>query len=214
MHDFLQYLLHIDDHIGELIVRFGPQAYAILFAVVFAETGLVVTPFLPGDTLLFFVGLFCHPHSSGNLSLPLAFVVLMAAAFCGDNVNYWVGRTVGGRLFRNEESKVFKKSHLEKTQHFFEKHGPKTVMLARFVPIVRTFTPFVAGMGHMPYRQFLMYSVLGALLWVGLFLFGGYLLGEVPVVRENVVVTTLVMAAVTALPMVLEIVKARRKGEI
>ena len=210
----LHYLLHIDDHIGELIRHYGPQTYAILFAIVFAETGLVVTPFLPGDTLLFFVGLFCHPEQEGHLSLPLAFLVLMTAAFCGDNVNYLLGRTFGARLFKNEDSKLFKRSHLEKTQHFFEKHGPKTVMLARFVPIVRTFTPFVAGMGEMPYRQFLTYSVLGALCWVGLFVFGGYLLGDVPVVRDNVVATTLVMAVVTALPMILEVVKARRKGEI
>lgn len=210
----LQYLLHIDDHIGELILRYGTQTYSILFAIIFAETGLVVTPFLPGDTLLFFVGLFCHPQQEGHLSLPLAFVVLMTAAFCGDNVNYLLGRNLGEKLFKNENSKILKRSHLEKTQAFFEKHGPKTIMLARFVPVVRTFTPFVAGMGRMPYRTFLLYSVLGALCWVGLFLFGGYLLGDIPFIRNNVVATTLAMAVITALPMILEVVKARRKGEI
>ena len=210
----LHYLVHLEDHIGDFILQYGPQTYAILFAIVFAETGLVVMPFLPGDTLLFFVGLFCHPQQPGHLNLLWAFVVLMTAAFCGDNVNYLLGRHLGARLFQNEKSKVFKKSHLDKTSVFFDKHGPKTIMLARFVPVVRTFTPFVAGMGRMPYHQFLLFSVLGALCWVGLFLFGGYLLGDVPIVRDHVVPTTLAMAALTALPMVLEVVKARRKGEI
>lgn len=210
----IDYLLHIDKHIEELIRLYGAQTYAILFAVVFAETGLIVTPFLPGDTLLFFVGFFCHPSKTYHLNFWLMFLTFMLAAFCGDNVNYFVGRTAGERLFRNENSKLFKRSHLDKTHRFFEKHGPKTVILARFVPIVRTFCPFVAGMGKMPYRQFLLYSVLGALLWVGLFLTAGYFLGQVPAVQKNFALAMLVMAVVTAAPMIYEVWKARKRGEI
>ena len=210
----LQYLLHIDKHIAELIGQFGPQAYGILFLIVFAETGLVVTPFLPGDTLLFAAGLFCRPDAKGALNFPLMYAVFVAAALCGDNLNYWIGRRLGPRLFKNENSRLLKRSHLEKTQNFFERHGKRTIILARFVPIVRTFSPFVAGMGRMPYREFLIYSVLGALLWVGLFLTGGYFLGRLPVVQDNFAVAMIVMAVLTFLPMAYEVWKARKRGEI
>ncbi len=210
----IEFLLHIDKHIEVLIRDFGPQAYGILFAIVFAETGLVVTPFLPGDTLLFAAGLFCHPDKASHLNFPLMFLVFMAAALCGDNVNYYVGRSIGPKLFRNENSKIFRKSYLDKTHHFFEKHGKRTIILARFVPIVRTFSPFVAGMGQMPYKEFLLYSVLGALLWVGLFLTGGYLLGDIPAVQNNFGIAMVAMAILTFLPMGFEVWKARKNGEI
>jgi len=210
----IQDILHIDKHIEVLIRDFGPQAYGILGGIVFAETGLVVTPFLPGDTLLFAAGLFCHPDKKAHLNFPLMFLVFMAAALCGDNLNYFIGRSVGPKLFKNENSKIFRKSHLDKTHHFFEKHGKKTIILARFVPVVRTFSPFVAGMGKMPYREFLLYSFLGALLWVGIFLTGGYLLGDLDVVKENFSVAMLVMAVLTFLPMGYEVWKARKNGEI
>lgn len=210
----LQFAMHIDKHIESVIRDYGPQAYAILFLIVFAETGFIVTPFLPGDTLLFAVGLFCHPDKASHLNFWLMFLVFMAAALGGDNVNYWVGRTLGPRLFKNENSKIFRRSHLEKTQNFFEKHGKRTIILARFVPIVRTFSPFVAGMGQMPYREFLLYSVLGAFFWVGLFLTGGYLLGDIPAVQDNFAVAMLAMAVVTFLPMAYEVWKAKRRGEI
>ena len=214
MQNALQYLLHIDKHIAELIAQFGTQAYGILFLIVFAETGLIVTPFLPGDTLLFAAGLFCRPDQAGSLNYGIMFAVFVLAALCGDNVNYWVGRKLGPRLFSNENSKVFKRSNLEKTQHFFDKHGKKTIILARFVPIVRTFSPFVAGMGKMPYREFLLFSVIGALLWVGIFLTGGYFLGRLPIVQENFAVAMIVMAVLTFLPMAYEVWKAKQKGEI
>lgn len=214
MQNALQYLLHIDKHIAELIASYGTQAYAILFFIVFAETGLVVTPFLPGDTLLFAAGLFCRPDQRGALSFPIMFAVFIAAALCGDNLNYWIGRRLGPRLFKNENSKIFKRSHLDKTHAFFEKHGKKTIILARFVPIVRTFSPFVAGMGQMHYREFLMYSVLGALLWVGIFLTGGYFLGRLQVVQDNFGIAMIAMAILTFLPMAFEVYRARKRGEI
>jgi membrane-associated protein len=210
----IEHLLHIDKYIEVLIRDYGWQAYAILFAVVFAETGLVVTPFLPGDTLLFAAGLFCHPEKTYHLSFPVMFLVFMAAAFCGDNLNYFIGRSIGPKLFKNENSKIFRKSYLDKTQHFFEKHGKKTIILARFVPIVRTFSPFVAGMGRMPYREFLMFSVIGALLWVGIFLTGGYLLGDIKAVQDNFGLAMIAMAVLTFLPMGYEVWKARKSGEI
>lgn len=212
--DALQYLLHVDRHIAELIAQFGPQAYGILFLIVFAETGLVVMPFLPGDTLLFAAGLFCRPDQAGALNYGIMFAVFMAAALCGDNVNYWIGRRLGPSLFKNESSRILKRSHLEKTHHFFEKHGKRTIILARFVPIVRTFSPFVAGMGKMPYREFLVFSVIGALLWVGIFLTGGYFLGRLPVVQDNFGIAMIAMAVLTFLPMAYEVWKAKKKGEI
>ena len=208
----LQYLLHIDRHIAELIGQFGPQAYSVLFLIVFAETGLIVTPFLPGDTLLFAAGLFCRPGQAGHLSYPLMFGVFVLAALCGDNVNYWVGRRLGPRLFRREDSKLFKRSHLEKTHEFFDRFGKRTVILARFVPIVRTFAPFVAGMAGMRYREFLLYSVVGALVWVGIFLSAGYFLGQIPAVEKNFTLAMLAMAVLTFLPMLAEFLKHRRRN--
>ena len=210
----LDYLLHIDRHIAELIGQYGTLMYGILFATVFAETGLVIMPFLPGDTLLFAAGLFCRPDKAGHLSFPLMFAVFMAAALCGDNVNYWIGRRLGPRLFRNESSRLLKRSHLDKTHEFFDRFGKRTVILARFVPIVRTFSPFVAGMAKMRYREFLMYSVIGALLWVGIFLTAGYFLGQVPAVEKNFTLAMLAMAVLTFLPMAFEFMKHRRRGTI
>ena len=208
----LDYLLHIDRHIAEFIGAYGTQSYGILFLIVFAETGLIVMPFLPGDTLLFAAGLFCRPDERGHLSYPIMFAVFVAAALCGDNVNYWVGRRLGPRLFKNETSRVFKRSHLDKTQEFFDRFGKRTIILARFVPIVRTFAPFVAGMAQMRYRTFLAYSVLGALLWVGIFLTAGYFLGKVPAVEKNFTLAMLAMAVLTFLPMLVEFLRHRKRG--
>ncbi len=210
----LQFLLHIDKHIAELIGAYGTQAYGILFAIVFAETGLVVMPFLPGDTLLFAAGLFCRPDSVGHLSFPPMFAGFVLAALCGDNLNYWIGRRLGPDLFKRENVRFLKKSHLEKTQHFFEKHGKRTIVLARFVPVVRTFSPFVAGMGKMRYREFLLWSVIGAVLWVGIFLSAGFFLGKLRIVQDNFGLAMIAMAVLTFLPMAYEVWKARQRGEI
>ena len=210
----IDYLLHVDKHIAELIGRYGAQTYAILFAIVFAETGFVVTPFLPGDSLLFAVGIFCHPANENHLNFWLTFAVFMGAALGGDNLNYFVGRKLGPRLFKNDQSRFLKRGNLDKTQLFFEKHGKRTIILARFVPIVRTFCPFVAGMGKMPYREFLLYSVIGAFVWVGVFLTAGYALATIPAVQKNFTLAIAAMVLVTGAPLVYEVWRSHRKGEI
>jgi membrane-associated protein len=187
--------------------------YGLLFLIVFAETGLVVTPILPGDSLLFAAGLFSRPVlGTVHLNIAVTIPLLIAAALCGDNLNYWIGRSVGERLFRNENSKVFKKSRLDKTHDFFEKHGSKTILLARFVPIVRTFAPFVAGMGKMPYPKFLTYSVVAACVWVGLCVGMGYALGGVEAVKQHFEVAALAIILVSILPVIIEAIKHRRKA--
>lgn len=210
----IDFILHIDKHIWELIRQYGPQTYGILALIVFCETGLVVTPFLPGDSLLFAVGIFCNPaKGAASLNFGIMFLVFMLAALAGDNVNYFLGRTFGHKLFRNENSKIFKKSHITKTHEFFEKHGKKTIVLARFVPIVRTFAPFVAGMGEMPYRVFLSFSIFGALLWVGIFLTAGYFFGQVPWVEKNFSIAILAMVLVTAAPLAWEIWRGTKEAK-
>ncbi|KAA0237055.1 MAG: DedA family protein, partial [Armatimonadetes bacterium] len=181
--------LNLDTHLEGVIAQYGPWVYGILFAIVFMETGLVVTPFLPGDTLLFAAGIFSQPE--GGLNLWLVALTFLFAALAGDNVNYQIGRLLGRRLFRNENSRVFKRSHLDRTHAFFERYGGKTIIIARFVPIVRTFTPFVAGMGAMTFSRFIVYSVAGALLWVVVCVGAGYLFGRIPVVRDNFAVAVL-----------------------
>lgn len=207
----VEFLLHIDKHIQALIHQHGSATYAILFAIIFCETGLVVTPFLPGDSLLFAVGVFCNPGKDA-LNVWATYLVFCSAALIGDTTNYFIGRTFGHKLFRHEDSRIFKKSHLKTTHEFFDKHGKKTIILARFVPIVRTFAPFVAGMGEMPYRKFIGYSFAGAILWVGLFLFAGYFIGRIPAVENNFGIAIFVMVVVTAAPLGWEIYKARREN--
>ena len=212
MSNTLHYLLHLDDKIGQIINQHGTAAYLILFGVIFAETGLVVTPFLPGDTLLFAVGLFCHPEKS-QLNLGLTFLVLLLAAFCGDTSNYFIGQYFGKSLFKNKDSKIFKQSYLETTHEFFQKHGRKTIILARFVPIVRTFAPFVAGLGDMGYAHFIAFSIAGTSMWVALFLFGGYFLGDLKVIKDNFGFAMILMALITGLPLVLEVWRSHRENE-
>ncbi len=209
----LDFVLHIDKHIAELIKQHGAMTYVFLGLIVFCETGLVVTPFLPGDSLLFAAGLFCiAKQEAGSLNVYVAFATFMIAALCGDNLNYLIGRSFGKKLFKHENSKIFKKSNLDKTHEFFDKHGKSTIILARFVPIVRTFAPFVAGMGEMPYRIFLMFSVVGAFLWVGIFLAAGYFLGQIPAVKDNFEIAVIAMVAVTGVPLIWEVIKARREN--
>ncbi|MCW5941440.1 MAG: VTT domain-containing protein [Fimbriimonadaceae bacterium] len=182
----IDFFLHLDRHIEELILQFGPWSYGILALIVFCETGLVVAPFLPGDSLLFAAGLFCN---AGAIDTPLnfwvLFLVLMVATFLGDNVNYHIGKAIGNRILRKGGSRLIKKEYLELTHSFLEEHGPAAVIIARFVPIVRTFSPFVCGMGAMEYRRFIGFSVLGAALWVGVCAGGGYVFGTIPWVQKN-----------------------------
>ncbi|HQU19624.1 MAG TPA: DedA family protein [Fimbriimonadaceae bacterium] len=202
--------LNLDTHLEGVIAQYGPWVYGILFAIVFMETGLVVTPFLPGDTLLFAAGIFSQPE--GGLNLWLVALTFLFAALAGDNVNYQIGRLLGRRLFRNENSRVFKRSHLDRTHAFFERYGGKTIIIARFVPIVRTFTPFVAGMGAMTFSRFIVYSVAGALLWVVVCVGAGYLFGRIPVVRDNFAVAVLGIIGVSLIPAAIEFIRHRRRA--
>lgn len=202
-------VLHLDRHLAEISSTFGGWMYAILFLVVFCETGLIVTPILPGDSLLFAVGaLIAIPET--NLSLPLMFFLLTAAAVLGDAVNYAIGRTLGPKVFHSETSRLLNRQHLLKAQGFYEKHGGKAIFLARFLPIVRTFAPFVAGIGKMNYFRFWLFNVSGAICWVGLFLPGGYVFGNMPVIKRNFSLVILGIIVVSLLPLIYEWLKARK----
>jgi membrane-associated protein len=212
LHFLVDFILHIDVHLAELVAQYGIWIYAILFLILFCETGLVVTPFLPGDSLLFVAGaLAALPGNDLNVHLMVA--LLVVAAILGDAVNYTIGRLFGERLFSNPNSKIFRRSHLDKTHAFYARHGGKTIILARFVPIVRTFAPFVAGMGHMSYRHFALFNVTGALLWVLLFSYAGYLFGDLPVVQENLKLLIVGIILVSILPGVIEVWRHRRQAK-
>ncbi|CAI0706354.1 DedA family protein [Serratia proteamaculans] len=205
----IDFILHIDVHLAELVAQYGMWVYAILFLILFCETGLVVTPFLPGDSLLFVAGaLAALPTNDLNVHTMVA--LMIGAAILGDAVNYTIGRLFGEKLFSNPNSKIFRRSYLDKTHQFYEKHGGKTIVLARFVPIVRTFAPFVAGMGHMSYRHFAAYNVIGALVWVLLFTYAGYLFGDLPIVQENLKLLIVGIIIVSILPGVIEIWRHKR----
>ena len=206
LHGVVDVFLHLDRHLGEMLETYGAWTYAILFVVVFLETGLVATPFLPGDSLLFAAGAFA---AIGSLDLPILLVLLSVAAIAGDSLNYWIGRRVGPRVF-TDRVRWLKREHLLRTQEFYERHGGKTIVIARFVPIVRTFAPFVAGIGTMPYRRFFAYNVIGGLLWVGLLVPAGYFFGNLPVVRDNFSIVVLAIIGVSLLPLVIEYVRQKR----
>jgi membrane-associated protein len=211
----IDFFLHVDDHLTELVAEYGAWVYGMLFAIVFAETGLVVTPFLPGDSLLFAAG---GLAATGALDIRLVVVLIIVAAIVGDAVNYSVGRYVGPRMFRAEDSsgmlhRLLNRHHLERAHEFFERHGGKAVVLARFVPIVRTFVPFVAGAGAMRYSSFVFYNVSGAILWVAVCVGAGYAFGNVPIIKENFTVVALGIVAVSLIPVVLEYLKYRKKGQ-
>jgi len=205
---FIDILLHLDKYLLTVIQQYGSWTYAILFAIVFCETGLVVTPFLPGDSLLFAVGAFA---ATGALDPWLAFVLLSIAAIAGDTVNYWIGDYLGPRVFHYEGSRFFKREHLERTHRFYEKYGGKTIVIARFIPIIRTFAPFVAGIGAMTYWRFVAYNSGGGLLWVASFVGGGYFFGNIPVVKRNVTLVILAIIVISSMPGVIEYLRHRRK---
>lgn len=203
----LDVFLHLDKHLAPIIQEYGAWTYLLLGLIIFCETGLVITPFLPGDSLLFAAGAFA---AAGSLSLAWLFLLLTAAAILGDTVNYWVGHFFGRRLLAARRFRVVKPEHLAKTHEFFEKYGGKTIILARFVPIVRTLAPFVAGMGSMSYGRFMSYNVFGGFLWVGLCTLAGYFFGNLPVVQSNFSLVILAIIGLSLLPAVWEIWKARR----
>jgi membrane-associated protein len=199
--------LHLDQHLGQLISQYGTWTHLILFLIVFCETGLVVTPFLPGDSLLFAAGTFA---ALGALDLWVIVILLIIAAIIGDTVNYWIGAYIGPRAFRGDV-RFLRKEYLDRTHAFYEKHGGKTIILARFVPIIRTFAPFVAGVGAMSYPKFISYNIIGAVLWVGLFVLGGYFFGNISVVRENFSLVILAIIALSVMPIAVEALRSRRR---
>lgn len=205
----LDVILHLDTHLLSMTQEYGMWVYAILFLIIFSETGLVVAPFLPGDSLLFVAGALC---GMGSLELQILLPLLMIAAFSGDNTNYWIGRLIGTRLVRHANSRFFKREHLEKTQAFYAKHGGKTVMFARFLPIVRTFAPFVAGIGLMRYRLFVLFSALGSVVWISFFTVGGYFFGNIPVIKNNLTLMVLGIVAISFLPAIREFIRHRSPG--
>lgn len=201
----IDFILHIDVHLSELIRDYGATTYAILFAIVFVETGLVVMPFLPGDSLLFAAGAFA---GKGDFNLIFLGTLLTVAAIAGDSLNYSIGKYIGPRVFEIK-SRFINRAHLERTHQFFEKHGGKTIVIARFMPIVRTFAPFVAGVGAMNYPRFIAYNVIGALVWVWGFLLLGYLFGNLPAVKQNFTLVIMAIVVLSVLPGVVEVVRAK-----
>jgi membrane-associated protein len=207
MTEILDVFLHLDVHLQAVIRTYGVWTYVILFAVIFLETGVVVTPFLPGDSLLFAAGTFA---ASGSLEVGWLFILLFVAAVLGDTVNYRIGYVVGPRAFQ-ERRRFLKHEHLERTHRFYERHGGKTIVLARFIPIIRTFAPFVAGIGRMSYGHFVFYNVFGGLLWTALFVFGGYFFGNLPIVEENFTLVVLAIIMLSVLPPVIEFLRSYRR---
>jgi membrane-associated protein len=203
------FILHIDVHLRGIIAAYGPLTYGILFFIVFCETGLVVMPFLPGDSLLFAAGAFA---ALGALRIEVLVVLLVAAAILGDAVNYSMGKFIGIKAFRSG-SRIFKEEHLKRTQAFYVRYGGKTIVIARFIPIIRTFAPFVAGVGGMEYWRFTLFNVVGAILWVFAFVVGGYFFGNVPIVRENFSLVILAIIVASVSPAFIEWWKHRRRGE-
>jgi membrane-associated protein len=206
IHMFIDYFLHLDRHLSVVIQMYGMWTYLILFLVVFCETGLVVTPILPGDSLLFAAGAFA---ASGALQVQPLFLLLSIAAIGGDTVNYWVGHMIGPKIFQQEKIRFMKKEYLDRTHEFYERHGGKTIILARFIPIIRTFAPFVAGIGRMTYLHFISYNVVGGIAWIALFIFGGYFFGNIAVVKEHFTLVILAIIFISILPGIIEFARQR-----
>ena len=205
------FILHIDRHLAEIIAAYGVWTYGILFLIIFAETGLVVMPLLPGDSLLFAAGAFCAKPETG-LSVHLMALLLFIAAFLGDTLNYWVGRKVGPAVFRREDSIWLRKKHLTRAHEFFEKYGGRAVILARFVPIVRTFVPFIAGVGSMTYPRFMAYNLIGGFVWIYFFTYTGFLFGNQPFVQKNFKLVIIAIIILSVVPIVLEFFREWRKS--
>jgi membrane-associated protein len=207
---FFDMLLHLDKYIDLLIRDYGMWTYLIFFIIVFCETGLVVTPFLPGDSLLFVAGTFA---ALGSLNLTWLLVLLTIAAILGDTINYWIGNYIGPKVFQMQNSRVFRKEYLDRTHQFYEKYGPITIVIGRFIPIIRTFAPFLAGVGSMTYGKFLTYNVVGGILWIASFTLGGYFFGNLPFVRKNFTFVIVAIIVISVMPTVIEYVRQRRQAK-
>jgi len=208
--ELVDIFLHLDKHLNDIILHYGALTYLILFLIVFAETGLVVTPFLPGDSLLFAAGTFA---ALGSMDVALLFLLLSVAAIIGDSLNYAFGKYLGPKIFEREKIKFLKKEHLERTHAFYEKHGGKTIIIARFIPIIRTFAPFVAGIGSMTYSKFIAYNVIGGIAWVAIFVFGGYFFGNLPFVKNNFSIVIAAIIIISVLPGVFTYFQNRKSNK-
>ncbi|GHT75290.1 membrane protein [Bacteroidia bacterium] len=211
LHYFIDFFLHLDVHLSRLVAEYDTWVYAILFVIIFCETGLVVTPFLPGDSLLFVAGTLCTV-STNHLNIALLVPLMAIAAIAGDAINYAIGQFFGKSLFSNPNSRIFRQSYLDKTHRFYEKYGGKTIILARFVPIVRTFAPFVAGMGKMTYRRFAVFNVTGGIAWAVIFLLAGYFFGTLDFVKQNLQILVVVIIFISVMPAVIEVMRAKWKS--
>ena len=205
--DLLNIVLNLDTHLLTLTQQYGVWVYAILFLIIFSETGLIIFPFLPGDSLLFVAGALCGVAA---LDVTILLPLLILAAFTGDNTNYWTGRLIGKRLVKIGDSRFLKPQHLDKTHAFYKKHGGKTIIFARFLPIIRTFAPFIAGIGKMDYRMFMVFSAGGSVAWISSFVVGGYFLGNVPIIKNNLTLMILIIIFVSVAPAILEFIRQRR----
>jgi membrane-associated protein len=208
----IDFVLHIDVHLQAIAANYGLWTYGVLFVIVFAETGFVVTPFLPGDSLLFAAGALCAPADS-QLNVHLTALLLAVAAVLGDTVNYWIGHSIGPKVFKREDSLLLRKKHLDRAHAFFEKYGGRAIILARFVPFVRTFVPFVAGVGSMTYRRFIAYNIVGGFAWIYLFTYSGYFFGTLPLVQKNFKLVIVAIVVLSLVPIVVEFVRARREAK-
>lgn len=207
----IDFLLHLDKYLGAIIQSYGIWTYFLLFLIIFCETGLVITPFLPGDSMIFAAGAFA---AIGSLNVYWLFILLSLAAIIGDTINYWIGHFVGPKIFHKETGIFLNKKYLEQTRQFYEKHGGKTIIIARFIPIVRTFAPFVAGIGQMSYWRFISYNVFGGIFWVGLFSFGGYFFGTLPIVKNNFTLVIAAIIVISFLPMIVELFRHRKPSHL
>ncbi|HXG31593.1 MAG TPA: DedA family protein [Thermodesulfobacteriota bacterium] len=206
LNSFIEIVLHIDKYLDIVIRNYGTWTYVLLFLIIFCETGLVVTPFLPGDSLLFAVGTFA---ALGSIDIRLLVVLLSLAAILGDNVNYWIGYFTGPRVFSREKSRFLNKEYLDRTHRFYEKYGGKTIVIARFIPIIRTFAPFVAGIGRMTYRRFTLYNIVGGIAWILIFVLGGYFFGNIPLIKRNFEIVILAIIFISVLPGIVEFLRHR-----
>jgi len=207
---FFDFFVHLDTYIAGIVKEFGALTYLLLFGIIFLETGVFFAPFLPGDSLIFVVGALA---ASGVLDLWISLFLLMIAAILGDTVNYHIGKFLGPKIFKKKNVKFLNRKHLEKAQAFYEKHGGKTIILARFIPIIRTFAPFVAGMGNMPYVKFLLYNVVGGVTWVAVCIFSGYFFGNIPIVKDNFAIVIIAIVAISILPGFIMWIKSKAGGK-
>lgn len=207
----MDFILHLDRYLSQFVSTYGMLTYIVLFLIVFAETGFVVTPFLPGDSLLFAAGAIA---ALGSLNIGLIVLILMVAAIAGDTVNYWIGHFLGQKIVNNPRIPYINQEHIDKTEQFFKKYGGKTIIMARFVPIVRTFAPFVAGIGTMNYQKFILYNVIGGVIWVSLFTMAGFFFGNMPFIRENFHYAIVAIIVLSVIPMIYEYIQHRRAPDV